>query len=321
MALLEVENLEVSFPGEEGRVSVTDGINLQLDEGEVLALVGESGCGKSLTALSIMRLIPKPGRIEPPSSIQFNGTDILALPVPAMRKVRGGQIAMIFQEPMTALSPVKTVGSQVVEAIRLHRKVSKRQAAAETIEMFERVGIPDAAARFQTYPHQLSGGLLQRVMIAMAVSMRPALLIADEPTTALDVTVQAQILDLLLDLKDDIGTAILLITHNLGVVNQISDRVAVMYAGHIVEEGPRKNILGQPAHPYTQGLIASIPQAVARGERLNEIPGTVPRAGQWPNGCRFANRCQLASAVCHTSAPPEVTLSAAHVAHCHEIDG
>jgi peptide/nickel transport system ATP-binding protein/oligopeptide transport system ATP-binding protein len=255
-----------------------------------------------------MRLVPKPGRIEPHSSIILEGHDILKISVGEMRSVRGAGMAMIFQEPMTSLNPVQTVGRQIVEAIRLHEKVSRKTARARTVELFEQVGIPDPAQRFDTFPHQLSGGLKQRVMIAMALSMHSKFLIADEPTTALDVTVQAQILDLLRKLRDEMNTAILLITHDLGVVNEVSDRVAVMYAGKIVERGSRLDILHHPRHPYLFGLLASMPGRAAPGERLAEIPGVVPPPAQWPQGCRFSTRCSKKFAPCAKTPPIEIDL-------------
>ena len=320
--LLEVEALVTTFPGEDRtRVPVVDGVHFRLERGEVLALVGESGCGKSLTALSLMRLVPKPGRIEPGSRIVFDGLDVLSLPVTQMRSVRGAEIAMIFQEPMTALNPVQRVGAQVIEAIRLHEKVSVAEARRRVVELFERVGIPDPAQRFSSYPHQLSGGLKQRVMIAMAVSMRPKLLIADEPTTALDVTVQAQILELLRDLGRDLGTSILLITHDLGVVNELADRVAVMYAGKIVERGTRPEIYRDARHPYTRGLLASIPARAEPGSRLDEIPGVVPSPSEWPRGCRFSTRCPRVFEPCGDQIPVATHFSQEHSASCHALSG
>ena len=257
--VLQVDELVTTFPTETGRAAVVDGLSIAIDPGEVLALVGESGCGKSITALSILRLVPKPGRIES-GRIVLAGRDLATLSVTEMRAMRGAEAAMIFQEPMTSLNPVQTVGVQVVEAIRLHERMSAAAARVRCVEMFERVGIPDAGDRFDSYPHQLSGGLKQRVMIAMALSMQPKLLIADEPTTALDVTIQAQILELLREVRDRFGMAILLISHNLGVVNELADRVAVMYAGQVAEEGTREELLARPRHPYTQRLLASIPK-------------------------------------------------------------
>jgi oligopeptide/dipeptide ABC transporter ATP-binding protein len=284
----------------------------------VLALVGESGCGKSVTALSLLRLVPKPGRIES-GSIRIAGREVLALPVSELRRVRGREAAMIFQEPMTSLSPVLTVGAQVVEALRLHEALSKAQARRRTIELFEQVRIPDPESRFDGYPHQLSGGLRQRVMIAMALALRPKLLVADEPTTALDVTIQAQILELMRELQRELGTAILLITHDLGVVNELADRIAVMYAGRLVEEGSREQVLGAPRHPYTRGLLRAVPSLGRRGERLAEIAGVVPTPEDRPPGCRFSTRCASAISLCATDPPGDTLVALGHVARCHVV--
>jgi ABC-type dipeptide/oligopeptide/nickel transport system ATPase component len=265
--LLEVEGLTTSFPGAAGmRLPVVDRVDVTVARGEAVALVGESGCGKSMTALSIVNLVPKPGRIDG-GSVRLAGREVLGLSVTELRQVRGAEIAMIFQEPGTSLNPVQTAGAQVVEAIALHERVARGEARRRALALFEQVGIPDPPARFDVYPHQLSGGLKQRVMIAIALAARPKLLIADEPTTALDVTVQAQILELLGRLARETGTAILLITHDLGVVNEIADRVAVMYAGRLVEEGTRVALLGTPRHPSTQGLLRAMPGRAAPGER------------------------------------------------------
>jgi len=330
--VLEVTDLVTTFPtdaslaqraeGERrpaaGRAAVVDGVSLSIAPGEVLALVGESGCGKSVTALSILRLVPKPGRIES-GRVLLAGRDVRALPISEMRAVRGAVAAMIFQEPMTSLNPVQTVGVQVVEAIRLHERMSAAAARARCVELFERVGIPDADARFDSFPHQLSGGLKQRVMIAMALSMQPKLLIADEPTTALDVTIQAQILALLREVRDRFGMAILLISHNLGVVNELADRIAVMYAGQVAEEGTREELLAHPRHPYTQRLLASIPSRHRPGEPLAEIPGVVPAPGEWPAGCRFTTRCHRAFEPCATVVPRATPISDTHRAYCHAV--
>jgi oligopeptide/dipeptide ABC transporter ATP-binding protein len=315
---LEIRNLRISFPSERGRVPVVDGVSFAISRGEVLALVGESGCGKSMTALAAMRLVPKPGRIE--GSVAIEGREITTLPVPEMRAVRGTQLGMIFQEPMTSLSPVLRVGDQVVEAIRLHERVSYAEARKRTIELFERVRIPDAAARFDAYPHQMSGGLKQRVMIAMALSTKPHVLIADEPTTALDVTIQAQVLELMRELQRETGTAILLITHDLGVVNELADRVAVMYAGRIVEGGKREDVLARPQHPYTQGLLKSMPGLARPGERLHEIPGVVPPPNEWPAGCRFSTRCPRVMAHCSASAPGPTAIGDGHWTACFAVE-
>jgi peptide/nickel transport system ATP-binding protein len=317
--LLSLERLSIAFPGDQGPARVVDRVSLTIAAGETLALVGESGCGKSITALAIMRLVPKPGRIEPEGRIRFEGRDLLSLSVPEMRGVRGASIGMIFQEPMTSLNPVATVGDQVLEAIELHADLSRTEARSRVIELFGLVGIPDAKRRYGAYPHQLSGGLKQRVMIAMAMAMQPRLLIADEPTTALDATIRAQILELLRDLSARTGTAVLLITHDFGVVNEVADRVAVMYAGQIVEQGTRTELLGGPRHPYTQGLLRSIPRGEARGGRLEEIKGVVPRPGHWPSGCRFHTRCPHAFAPCPVEEPSHTPVSSTHVACCHLV--
>jgi len=317
--LLDMENVTVSFPSAQGPVAVVDDVSLTLDEGEVLALVGESGCGKSMTAMALMRLVPKPGTIAKTSRIVFDGKDVPALSVDEMRGLRGYDLSMIFQDPMTSLNPVMRVGDQVVEAIRLHENVSRDAARRRTIELFERVGIPDPEDRFSSYPHSLSGGLKQRVMISMAVATKPRLLIADEPTTALDVTVQAQILELLRELQRDMGTTILLITHDFAVVNELADRVSVMYAGKVVEEGTRYGLLTEPRHPYTEGLLAAIPSPAMRGRDLNEIKGVVPPPGEWPVGCRFTNRCPKAFEPCPDIVPPRVELDAPHSAWCHAV--
>jgi len=316
--LLEVSDLVTTFPADGSRAAVVDGVSLRLEAGEVLALVGESGCGKSMTALSILRLVPRPGRIES-GRIELAGRDVGALSVSDMRRVRGSVAAMIFQEPMTSLNPVQTVGAQVVEAIRLHERTSEDAARSRTVELFARVGIPDAVARFEAYPHQLSGGLKQRVMIAMALAMRPKLLIADEPTTALDVTIQAQILELLREIRDRFGMGVLLITHDLGVVNELADRIAVMYAGQVAEEGAREEVLARPRHPYTQGLLASIPSLARPGEPLAEIRGVVPSPGQFPAGCRFATRCPRVIDRCRSEVPGPTSLGDGHRAWCHVV--
>jgi peptide/nickel transport system ATP-binding protein/oligopeptide transport system ATP-binding protein len=318
--LLEIDRLAVSFPAENGRVRVVDRVQLAISPGETLALVGESGCGKSITALAIMRLVPRPGLIEAESRIRFDGRDLLSLPVTEMRRVRGGKIGMIFQEPMTSLNPVTTVGAQVEEAVLLHARMSAAEARRRVVELFGMVGIPDPRTRADAYPHQLSGGLKQRVMIAMAMAMQPRLLICDEPTTALDATIRAQILELIRNLAATTGTAVLLITHDFGVVNQVADRVAVMYAGQIVEEGAREELLGRPRHPYTQGLLRSIPRPQARGHRLEEIKGTVPRPGQWPDACRFHPRCPHVFDRCRNEAPARTSVSATQAAWCHLVE-
>ncbi len=315
-ATVRVRELVTTFPSGGRRIAVVDAVSFDVASGEVLALVGESGCGKSMTALSMLRLVPKPGRVEG-GSVRLGETEVLALDVPAMRRLRGHRMAMIFQEPMSSLNPVMTVGAQVVEAIRLHERVSGRAARARTVGLFAAVGIPDPAVRFGAYPHQLSGGLKQRVMIAMALAMRPAVLLADEPTTALDVTIQAQILELLRDLQRETGTAILLITHDLGVVNELADRVAVMYAGKLVETGTRRAVLGDPWHPYTRGLLAAMPGRARRGARLFEIAGVVPPPTEWSHGCRFASRCPEVLPCCAAEPPPRLVPSPEREVFCH----
>jgi oligopeptide/dipeptide ABC transporter ATP-binding protein len=294
--LLEVKNLRTHFPTRGGLVRAVDGISFHLDRGELLGLVGESGCGKSMTALSVMRLIAPPGKIVE-GEILFQGSDLLKLSDSQMRQMRGDDIAMIFQDPMTSLNPVYTVGEQIAEALRLHRKLSRKQARQATIEAMREVSIPDPSRRLDDYPHQLSGGMRQRIMIAMALACNPKLLIADEPTTALDVTIQAQILELLDDLRKQRDLAVLLITHDLGVVAEVADRVAVMYTGRIVEESPVEELFAKPKHPYTEGLLNSVPKLTAehvvKKERLETIEGVVPRPTDLPPGCHFAPRCRL----------------------------
>ena len=293
--LLEVRNLQTHFPTRAGLVRAVDGVSFHLDRGELLGLVGESGCGKSMTALSVMRLITPPGKIVN-GEILFDGKDLLKLSDSEMREMRGDDIAMIFQDPMTSLNPVYTVGEQIAEALRLHRKLSRSQARNATIEAMREVAIPDPARRVNDYPHQLSGGMRQRVMIAMALACNPKLLIADEPTTALDVTIQAQILELLDELRKQRELAVLLITHDLGVVAEVADRVAVMYTGRIVEESPVEELFARPKHPYTEGLLRSVPRLTVadlnKNERLETIEGVVPSPTDLPPGCHFAPRCR-----------------------------
>ena len=314
--LLEVQDLAVSFRIDRGEVEALSGVSLGLDGGEVVGVVGESGCGKSLTALAIMGLVPSPpGRITR-GRITFAGRDLLGLGEAAMTRIRGEQIAMIFQEPMSALNPVFTVGEQVAEVLRVHEGLGRAAARERTVQLLARVGIPDPGRRFGQYPHELSGGLRQRVMIAAALACRPKLLVADEPTTALDVTIQAQILALLADLQREFGMATMLITHDLGVVAQVVKRVVVMYAGKVVEEGPVAAVFGNPSHPYTAGLMRSIPALAGGAPRLPAIPGTVPAPGSWPTGCRFAPRCAHTMAECEVSLPPLHPIAAGHRAAC-----
>ncbi len=292
--VLEVENLRVTFPGPSGtRVSAVDGVSFTLDRGETLALVGESGCGKSLTSLSLVRLVPDPGRIESGTVIRLGDTDVLGLEGEALRRIRGRRIGMIFQDPMSSLNPVFRVGDQIAEGILAHFDVPKREARERAVALLAEVGIPDPAGRASAYPHQLSGGMRQRVMIAIALGAEPEILVADEPTTALDVTVQAQILEVLDRLQAARGMAVLLITHDLGIVAGRADRVAVMYAGQIVEEADTRELFARPSHPYTQGLFSSIPRLTGPLERLTPIGGTVPAPHAWPSGCRFRPRCPI----------------------------
>jgi oligopeptide transport system ATP-binding protein len=292
--LLEVRNLRTHFPTRAGLVRAVDGVSFYIDRGELLGVVGESGCGKSITALSVMRLIAPPGKIVG-GEIIFDGEDLLAASEDRMREIRGDDIAMIFQDPMTSLNPVYTVGEQIAEALRLHRKLSRKEARQATIEAMKEVAIPDPARRVDDYPHQLSGGMRQRVMIAMALACDPKLLIADEPTTALDVTIQAQILELLNELRQTRDLAVLLITHDLGVVAEVADRVAVMYTGRIVEESPVEELFARPKMPYTEGLLRSVPkltaEQVGKAGRLETIEGIVPSPTALPEGCHFAPRC------------------------------
>ena len=292
--LLEVRNLRTQFKTRAGVVRAVDGVSFHLDEGELLGLVGESGCGKSITSLSVMRLISPPGEIVG-GEILFAGENLLAASEDRMREIRGDDIAMIFQDPMTSLNPVYTVGEQIAEALRLHRRLNRKQAREAAIEAMREVSIPDPSRRVDDYPHQLSGGMRQRVMIAMALACDPKLLIADEPTTALDVTIQAQILELIDELRRTRNLAVLLITHDLGVVAEVADRVAVMYTGRIVEESPVAELFARPKHPYTEGLLRSVPKLteahVSKAERLSTIEGTVPKPTNLPAGCHFAPRC------------------------------
>jgi oligopeptide/dipeptide ABC transporter ATP-binding protein len=295
MSLLEVQNLRISFPApDRARVYPVDGVSFSLERGETLALVGESGCGKSLTSLALLQLVPSPGRIEPGSSIRLGDTDVLALKGEALRRIRGRRIGMVFQDPMTSLNPVFTVGDQIMEGILAHFKLPRATARQRALDLLREVGIPDPTERLKAYPHQLSGGMRQRVMIAIALAAEPEILVADEPTTALDVTVQAQILEVLDRLQSSRGMAVLLITHDLGIVAGRADRVAVMYAGQIVEESSTSRLFANPSHPYTQGLFASVPRLTGPLKRLNPIRGSVPAPTAWPSGCRFRPRCPKA---------------------------
>jgi oligopeptide/dipeptide ABC transporter ATP-binding protein len=325
--LLEIRGLRTSFATRDGSVKAVDGIDFHVDRGEIMGLVGESGCGKSVTALSIMRLVAKPGHVDA-GEIMFDGQNLLTLSDESMRKVRGNRISMIFQQPTSSLNPVWDVGRQIEEVLRIHRGMKGTAAEARALELLRMVGIPDPERRLKAYPHEMSGGMAQRVMIAMALACEPELLIADEPTTALDVTIQAQILDLIRNLRDETGTAIILITHDLGVVAEMCDRVAVMYAGEIVEQSDVGTLFREPRHPYTQGLIGSIPVVGRIRDELSVIPGNVPNLIDLPVGCRFAPRClarQLESVPLALEVHPELrSIGPGHDVRCwlyHDIEG
>ena len=321
--LLEVDGLKTHFFTRDGVVRAVDGVSFSIQPGETLALVGESGCGKSVTSLSIMRLIASPPGRTVAGAIRFNGRDLLGLTEPQMREVRGNEISMIFQEPMTSLNPVLTVGSQIAEALVLHRGLSRSEGMARAVDMLRLVNIPEPERRASEYPHQMSGGMRQRVMIAMALACDPKLLIADEPTTALDVTIQAQILDLMRALKQKTGAAILLITHDLGVVAEMAQRVVVMYAGRKVEEAAVDDLFDRPRHPYTRGLMNSIPRlggGQGVGRRLAEIPGMVPSLREPMPGCAFASRCAYAVERCRAESPPLEAKAEGHTVACWEAD-
>ncbi|MDX1502091.1 MAG: ABC transporter ATP-binding protein [Thermoanaerobaculia bacterium] len=315
--LLTVEGLTVTFPAPTGRVAVVADLSFAVGRGELVGLVGESGCGKSVTALSLLRLVPPPGRVES-GRVLLDGRDLLALPEDELRRVRGARIALVFQEPMTALNPVFTIGFQIVEAIRVHRRVSRAAARRRAAELLDLVAMPEPQRRLRDYPHQLSGGQRQRAMVAMALAAGPELLVADEPTTALDVTVQAQILELLQRLRSELGLAVLLITHDLAVVAETCERVLVMYAGRKVEEAAVEDLFARPAHPYTVGLLGAVPQLgrpAARG-RLPTIPGQVPDPSELPPGCAFEPRCGEAMPECSQAVPPLFPVGERHVARC-----
>lgn len=315
MYLLEVNNLKTHFFTEDGVVEAVNGLSFKLRQGETLGIVGESGSGKSVTSLSIMRLISHPGKIVA-GEIKFEGNELLNISERQMRSIRGNDISMIFQEPMTALNPVFTIGNQLSESFSLHQGLGKEEAMQRSVEMLRLVGIPAAEKRVNEYPHQLSGGMRQRVMIAMALSNNPKLLIADEPTTALDVTIQAQILDLVQGLKEKFGTAIILITHDMAVIAETVQRVIVMYAGAIVEEAPVRDLFHNPKHPYTRGLLGSIPKLHEDRDRLDTIPGVVPNLLNLPSGCRFANRCAHATELCMEKQPELKWLNEEHRVSC-----
>lgn len=314
--LLQVIDLRAGFHIDQGLLRAVDGVSLEIGAGETLGLVGESGSGKSVTAYSILKLLPVPAAEYLGGEIRFDGRNLLALPEAEMRSVRGRDISLIFQEPMSSLNPIMTIGKQITEVIVEHRRISHRAAAPAAIEMLRRAGVSSPEARMNEYPHQLSGGMLQRVMIAMALVCKPRLLIADEPTTALDVTIQAQILDLLAELKDELRMSVLLITHDLGIVASICDRVAVMYAGKIVEMASTRDLFSRPAHPYTRSLFASLPSRVDRNRELPTIPGAIPSPLKMPSGCRFRTRCYMAETIC-LEEPALSEVGPSHVSSCH----
>ncbi|MBI5190619.1 MAG: ABC transporter ATP-binding protein [Nitrospirae bacterium] len=319
--LLSVKGLRTQFTTREGKFLAVDGVSLDVNKGEVLGVVGESGCGKSVTALSIMRILPDPpGRVIG-GEIIFEGRDLLKLPESEMRKVRGGRIGMVFQEPMTSLNPVFTVGDQVAEALVEHRSMTNEQALRRAAELFDLVGLKEPGRLVSQYPHQLSGGMRQRVMIAMAISCEPSLIIADEPTTALDVTIQAQILELLDDIRKKFGTAVMLITHDLGIIAQMADRVAVMYAGRVVEYANTDDIFYDPLHPYTEGLLASLPKPGEKVRRLKAIPGMVPKLTELPTGCKFLPRCPYGRHEYGHKEPELFEVKPEHFVRCFRASG
>jgi len=322
MTPLKINSLKTCFKTPAGIVKAVDGVSLEVNENEVLGIVGESGCGKSVLALSILRLLPMPPAFFGGGEIQFKGRNLLKVSDKEIRGIRGNQISMIFQEPMTALNPVFTVGNQLSEVYRVHRKMHHKQALDQSVDILEAVGVPDPGNRISEYPHELSGGLRQRVMIAMALACRPELLIADEPTTALDVTIQAQILDLMMKLRDDLGTAIIMITHNLGVIAETSNRVMVMYAGKVMEIASTLDLFDKPLHPYTRGLLRAIPSATSDfdGKELYEIRGTVPSLLVLPPGCRFNTRCPDAEDICGQKEPELHEIDPGHTVACWKVD-
>jgi oligopeptide/dipeptide ABC transporter ATP-binding protein len=306
MSLLELRGLTTAFQTARGEISAIEDISFELNAGEILGIVGESGSGKSVTALTIMGLLPQPPARIAAGSVRFAGEELTTASPNRMEKIRGAGISMVFQEPMTSLNPVFTIGEQIMETVRAHERMSASAQRERAIEMLDRVGIPSATERLNDYPHQLSGGQRQRVMIAMSLACRPKLLIADEPTTALDVTIQAQVLDLLMDLRDELGMAIMIITHNMGVIAEVADRVLVMYAGRIVEQSPAADLFDAPQHPYTKGLLACVPTLQQDRHRLIAIPGSLPEPARRPPGCRFAPRCTYRIEACRTAIPPLV---------------
>lgn len=319
MAMLDIRGLKTHFKTDDGWLHAVDGVDISIDRGETVCVVGESGCGKSVTAMTVLKLLPMPPGKIVEGQVLWQGRDLVPLSSAEMQKIRAKEIAIVFQEPMTSLNPVFTVGEQIAESIRLHEGLSKKDALDRAVEMLKLVRIPTADRRVNDYPHQFSGGMRQRVMIAMALSCKPQLLIADEPTTALDVTIQAQILDLLNELKEQFGMAVMLITHAMGVVAEVAQRVVVMYAGKVVEEAPVAELFARPRHPYTQGLIRSIPRidlAATHKVRLEAIPGTVPKLIAPAPGCRFASRCKHASAACSSATPPLREVAPGHKVAC-----
>ena len=319
MALLDIRGLKTHFKTDDGWLHAVDGVDISIDRGETVCVVGESGCGKSVTAMTVLKLLPMPPGKIVAGQVLWQGRDLVPLSTAEMQKIRAKEIAIVFQEPMTSLNPVFTVGEQIAESLRLHEGLSKKDALDRAVEMLKLVRIPTPERRVNDYPHQFSGGMRQRVMIAMALSCKPQLLIADEPTTALDVTIQAQILDLLNDLKEQFGMAVMLITHAMGVVAEVAQRVVVMYAGKVVEEAPVAELFARPRHPYTQGLIRSIPRidlADTHKVRLEAIPGSVPKLIAPAEGCRFASRCKHASPACSTATPPLREVAPGHKVAC-----
>lgn len=321
MAVLQIKSLRTCFNTPSGILKAVDGVSLDIHNGEVMGIVGESGCGKSVLALSVLRLLPEPPAFFDGGEIFFKGRNLLGVTPEEIRKIRGDRISMIFQEPMTALNPVYTVGNQLVEVYRVHRNLPRKKALEESVEMLEKVGIPTPRARLKEYPHELSGGLRQRVMIAMALACRPELLIADEPTTALDVTIQAQILDLILRMRDEFESAIIMITHDLGVIAETTDRVMVMYAGKAMETASTMDLFQKPLHPYTRGLLRAIPSpASSHREELYEIHGTVPSLLTLPRGCRFNTRCPIVGDICRQEEPKLREIESGHSVACWKVD-
>ena len=316
MSLLEVRNLTTAFQTERGEITAVEDVSFDLDAGEILGIVGESGSGKSVTALTIMGLLPRPPARVVGGSIRFAGEELTTMPEKRLEGIRGSGISMVFQEPMTSLNPVFSIGEQMMETLRAHERLSSRDQFSRAVSMLDKVGIPSAARRMADYPHQLSGGQRQRVMIAMALACNPKLLIADEPTTALDVTIQAQVLDLLMDLRDELGMAIIVITHNMGVIAETADRVMVMYAGRVAEQAPVAELFERPRHPYTRGLLSCVPTLEQDTTRLIAIPGSLPEPSRRPPGCRFAPRCRYRIEACRAALPPLVEDEGGHLVAC-----